>query len=184
MAGPNLQDLCSLEVARLVRSLRNISSRDVLELHALVSRLPRAQEAANATLARVISGFDGFRELCGDAAMREALGDVVFDRMLEQSAQSALQIAKIRVTGVVLEAADVPQIERRESTVDASSGRVCYPYAMLQRGVKWPADVDPDAREHSLSELDFISVLGMERAAFHSLPVWKQRDLKRKAALF
>ncbi|RVE58809.1 hypothetical protein OJAV_G00197440 [Oryzias javanicus] len=47
-----------------------------------------------------------------------------------------------------------------------------------------PEGVDPSQREEHLSDMDFESLLGTNRADFQRLPKWRQNDLKKKAGLF
>ncbi|KAL2081533.1 hypothetical protein ACEWY4_023386 [Coilia grayii] len=47
-----------------------------------------------------------------------------------------------------------------------------------------PEGVDPTKKEEHLSTEDFALVLGMDRMAFYSLPVWKQQKLKKDKGLF
>jgi hypothetical protein len=68
----------------------------------------------------------------------------------------------------------------------ANSGGVTrsYPLEQLVQGQVYPADVDPDARELSLSDTDFRALLGMEKPAFNKLPAWRRKSIKAKHGLF
>lgn len=47
-----------------------------------------------------------------------------------------------------------------------------------------PFGLDVERLEHYLSDEEFASVFGMERAAFQGLAKWKRTELKRKVGLF
>jgi hypothetical protein len=47
-----------------------------------------------------------------------------------------------------------------------------------------PATVDPTKREEYLSDADFSTVFGMDRAAFTALPAWKRANAKKDKKLF
>merc|ERR1719313_1866621 len=47
-----------------------------------------------------------------------------------------------------------------------------------------PKDVDPAKREQYLSDDDFQTIFGMDRAAFGALPKWKQNNAKKAKDLF
>ena len=44
--------------------------------------------------------------------------------------------------------------------------------------------IDPARKEDYLSDSDFASVFGMERAAFGALPAWKRLQKKKEVGLF
>lgn len=44
--------------------------------------------------------------------------------------------------------------------------------------------VDPSRKEQFLSDADFATVFGMDKAAFAGMPKWKQQGAKKKAGLF
>mmetsp|Transcript_19999 Transcript_19999/g.43085 ORF Transcript_19999/g.43085 Transcript_19999/m.43085 type:complete len:270 (-) Transcript_19999:1017-1826(-) len=47
-----------------------------------------------------------------------------------------------------------------------------------------PPGVDPSKREMALSDAEFSHVFGMDKAAFHALPSWKQNSKKKEKGLF
>ncbi|XP_023665700.1 villin-1 isoform X1 [Paramormyrops kingsleyae] len=47
-----------------------------------------------------------------------------------------------------------------------------------------PEGVDPTKKEEYLSNEDFTKVLGMARPEFYSMPIWKQKNLKKQMGLF
>ncbi|XP_036396614.1 villin-1-like [Megalops cyprinoides] len=47
-----------------------------------------------------------------------------------------------------------------------------------------PEGVDPSRREEYLSNEDFALVLGVARLDFYSMPLWKQKNLKKEKGLF
>uniref|UniRef100_A0A4W4FRB9 Villin-1 n=1 Tax=Electrophorus electricus TaxID=8005 RepID=A0A4W4FRB9_ELEEL len=47
-----------------------------------------------------------------------------------------------------------------------------------------PEGVDPSRREEYLSDKDFSLVLGFSRMDFYSMPLWKQKNLKKEKGLF
>jgi hypothetical protein len=55
---------------------------------------------------------------------------------------------------------------------------------MLVSGVRWPADVDPAAREQRLPDAQFEQLFGMRKAAFNALPAFKRSRLKQALGLF
>ena len=48
----------------------------------------------------------------------------------------------------------------------------------------FPHDVDPARREDWLSDVDFVSALGVERHAFAAKPAWWRKQQKEKVGLF
>ena len=57
--------------------------------------------------------------------------------------------------------------------------------AVLQLAAdKLPAGVDASQRQNYLSDAEFQSVFGMDKAAFEKLPGWKKTAAKKKADLF
>ncbi|KNC52797.1 uncharacterized protein AMSG_12193 [Thecamonas trahens ATCC 50062] len=68
----------------------------------------------------------------------------------------------------------------------ASSGGAAgttYSLAELQSATL-PPGVDPARKQDWLSDADFQTAFGMDRAAFAALPAWKAETLRRKAKLF
>lgn len=66
-----------------------------------------------------------------------------------------------------------------------TDGAKTFPLDRLQVPAdKLPPDVDPRAREASLSEADFVKVFGMPPSAFLALPAWKRTSEKKKHNLF
>eukprot|EP01111_Echinosteliopsis_oligospora_P007579 TRINITY_DN22807_c0_g1_i1.p1 TRINITY_DN22807_c0_g1~~TRINITY_DN22807_c0_g1_i1.p1 ORF type:complete len:161 (-),score=26.24 TRINITY_DN22807_c0_g1_i1:27-509(-) len=47
-----------------------------------------------------------------------------------------------------------------------------------------PKDMDSKNLQNYLSEEEFMKCMGMDRAAFASLPAWKQTNLKKSSGLF
>ncbi|KAM4608587.1 villin-1 [Polymixia lowei] len=47
-----------------------------------------------------------------------------------------------------------------------------------------PDGVNPSRKEDHLSNEEFALVLGVSRLAFHSMPIWKQQNLKKEKGLF
>lgn len=47
-----------------------------------------------------------------------------------------------------------------------------------------PDGCDPTRLEVYLSEAEFVPALGVERALFERMPLWKQTDLKKERGLF
>lgn len=68
----------------------------------------------------------------------------------------------------------------------SESGPKYYPVEVLLKSQdqELPEDVDPTKKENYLSERDFVSVFGITRGQFVSLPGWKQLQLKKEAGLF
>lgn len=60
-----------------------------------------------------------------------------------------------------------------------------YPLSVL-RGPKehLPQEIDPLTKELYLTHDDFVSTFNMSYTEFHSLPAWKQKDLKKAVGLF
>uniref|UniRef100_A0A3B3BIV4 Villin-like n=1 Tax=Oryzias melastigma TaxID=30732 RepID=A0A3B3BIV4_ORYME len=64
-------------------------------------------------------------------------------------------------------------------------GRYLDPELLVNKEAsELPEGVDPSQREEHLSDMDFESLLGTNRADFQRLPKWRQNDLKKKAGLF
>mmetsp|Transcript_42135 Transcript_42135/g.63633 ORF Transcript_42135/g.63633 Transcript_42135/m.63633 type:complete len:395 (-) Transcript_42135:286-1470(-) len=68
----------------------------------------------------------------------------------------------------------------------------CYepaivPYAFI-KGIRDPAElppgVDPDAREMSLSDKEFMEVFGMDKFKWDGLATWKKKGMRREKDLF
>lgn len=53
---------------------------------------------------------------------------------------------------------------------------------LLQRPL--PDGVDPTHLEDYLSGDDFVTLLGMTKAEFQKLPIWKQTNIKKENGLF
>lgn len=47
-----------------------------------------------------------------------------------------------------------------------------------------PEGCDPTRLEVYLGETEFVGALGIERAAFERMPLWRQTELKRERGLF
>ena len=58
-----------------------------------------------------------------------------------------------------------------------------YQLAALQSPGPYPAGVDVAKREAYLSDVDFNTTFGMDRAAFAALPGWKRTQMKKKHKL-
>lgn len=58
-----------------------------------------------------------------------------------------------------------------------------FPLEALQQK-PWPDYVDPEHRELYLSDADFASAFGMDKAEFSSKKLWRQQELKKKVNLF
>ena len=63
------------------------------------------------------------------------------------------------------------------------AGSKTFPYDQL-RLMRAEDGIAPDAKESYLSDADFATVFGMDKAAFAKLPAWKRTDAKKKAGLF
>jgi len=63
-----------------------------------------------------------------------------------------------------------------------------FPYDVLRRNndTEWsaPPSVDPRNREQYLSDEDFLTHFGMDRASFEEKPKWRQQALKKELNLF
>ena len=59
-----------------------------------------------------------------------------------------------------------------------------YTYEAVTSGVRWPADINPAAREQHLCAREFLQVVGMNFVQFHALPVWRQAEVKKELKLF
>ncbi|XP_045148173.1 advillin isoform X2 [Echinops telfairi] len=68
----------------------------------------------------------------------------------------------------------------------ADSGPKYYPIEVLlkNQNQELPEDVNPAKKENHLSEQDFVSVFGITRGQFLTLPGWKQLQLKKEKGLF
>lgn len=64
--------------------------------------------------------------------------------------------------------------------VDASNSRKYTLEELLAK----PDGIDNSKKEQYLSDEEFKSVMGMDKAAFENLPKWKQQNLKKKVGLF
>jgi hypothetical protein len=69
------------------------------------------------------------------------------------------------------------------AALDEWSGNKKYPLDLLING-PLPETVDVTAKEKYLSDEDFQAAFGMDRAAFNTLPKWKQNGKKKEAKLF
>lgn len=58
------------------------------------------------------------------------------------------------------------------------------PYRVLKTGTKWPSDIDTTKREHYLSDEEFSSVFGMDRAAFDKLYSYNKTIIKKEKQMF
>ncbi|CAK1544198.1 unnamed protein product [Leptosia nina] len=60
-----------------------------------------------------------------------------------------------------------------------------YPLSVL-RGPKehMPSDVDPLTKEIYLTHDDFVSTFNMPYNQFRTLPLWKQKNIKKSVGLF
>lgn len=58
------------------------------------------------------------------------------------------------------------------------------PYSALKDAQDLPSGVDPAKKELSLSNEEFDSIFGMDKAAFSSLPTWKRNAKKKELGLF
>jgi hypothetical protein len=67
-----------------------------------------------------------------------------------------------------------------DGTVD-DPGKTYYSLSELQ---KRPAGIDHLNLENYLSNADFMTVFGMTRKNFESLPAWKKKNLKSAQKLF
>ncbi|XP_075407483.1 advillin [Tenrec ecaudatus] len=72
------------------------------------------------------------------------------------------------------------------SMSSADSGPTYYPIEVLlkNQNQELPEDVNPAKKENYLSEQDFVSVFGITRGKFVTLPGWKQLQLKKEKGLF
>ncbi|XP_034024827.1 villin-1 isoform X2 [Thalassophryne amazonica] len=67
----------------------------------------------------------------------------------------------------------------------SGSGQYLDPELLINKQVdELPEGVDPSRKEDYLSDVDFESLLGTSRSDFDRLPVWRQKDLKKKAGIF
>ena len=57
-----------------------------------------------------------------------------------------------------------------------------FPYAELKG--QFPAGVKGDSKEWYLSDAEFETVMGMDKAKYGELKKWKQQDIKKKVGLF
>ena len=57
-------------------------------------------------------------------------------------------------------------------------------YSALKDAQDLPSGVDPAKKELSLSDEEFVSIFGMDKAAFSSLPTWKRNAKKKEVGLF
>ena len=70
-------------------------------------------------------------------------------------------------------------LKKQEVKYDVSS---FFSIDELRKGC--PNGVNPASKEQHLSDDDFKTIFGMEKAAFNELKDWKRKDLKKKHGLF
>lgn len=58
------------------------------------------------------------------------------------------------------------------------------PYSALKDAKDLPPGVDPTKKEMMLSDEEFVSIFGMEKSSFSSLPTWKRNAKKKEVGLF
>uniref|UniRef100_A0A3P9HW53 Villin-like n=1 Tax=Oryzias latipes TaxID=8090 RepID=A0A3P9HW53_ORYLA len=79
----------------------------------------------------------------------------------------------------------IPKAKIPPFFTSVESGKYLDPKLLVNKEAsELPEGVDPSRREEYLSDMDFESLLGTNRADFHRLPKWRQNDLKKKAGLF
>ena len=62
---------------------------------------------------------------------------------------------------------------------DPQTKRFSYEHIATSRDA-----LNPVCKELYLTEEDFKRILGIEKVAFYSMPLWKQRELKKRVGLF
>ena len=67
--------------------------------------------------------------------------------------------------------------------VSVPPGSKTFPLAAL-KSMDASDGIAPDAKEAYLSDADFATAFGMDRAAWAKVPKWKQADAKKRAGLF
>lgn len=105
--------------------------------------------------------------------------DEVAERWLELDPYAA---AMAKIEAEKKAAADAKWGKKEEVKYESSESGVTHAYEVLKKGC--PEGVDPTKKESYLSDAEFQSVFGMDKAAFYALKDWKRKDIKKAKGLF
>lgn len=82
------------------------------------------------------------------------------------------------------EAQAAAEAEARAKADEAEAAAASGGFSLTDLQSVCPEGVDPAKKEMYLSDADFQSVFGMDKAAWEKMPAWKRKNKKKEAKLF
>lgn len=164
--------MCNLHIDDKDRRLVAVTNR----CQALFNEIYPALEAK--------MGKDALAEIIGTERIALAEEQLVRHKVAKRNSAIATSGCIVMPTKVQLTEEELAVAAVACGGDGAGAGAVYYPIRALVRGVEWPEGVESSKRETYLSDEDFYTVFGMEKAAFQALDKYKRVGLKKAKDFF